>query len=118
MKRRIIWIILILCAICGGWLLLRQTVVTADPSTYSAESLGFVLEESADGLTILAVRHHSPAERVGLAPGDLLLMMNDTSLESIDQLDRLLSLLHAPCRITCKALHDDQLQTYQLTMKH
>lgn len=67
---------------------------TADPSsseiTASAAELGMMLLDDADGVSVLAVRDGSIAERAGIRPVDLLMRLNGISFASVDELDMLL----------------------------
>lgn len=52
----------------------------ADPSEEAAQK--FNVDESAKGAVVVNVKPHSPAERAGLAPGDLITKVGNTAVHS------------------------------------
>lgn len=54
-------------------------------------NIGLMLEDTGEGLCVLAVREHRPARRAGFAPGDVLLTFNDAPVTDETQLEQALS---------------------------
>lgn len=63
-----------------------STVANLNPAL--AEELGV---EPQDGVIVLRLKRRSFARQAGLAPGDLLLQLNDDEIESVDDLERALA---------------------------
>lgn len=74
--------------------IMLNVIWTADPSspeiTASTAELGMMLLDGTDGVSVLAVRDGSIAERAGICPTDLLMRLNGISFASVDELDMLL----------------------------
>jgi S1-C subfamily serine protease len=58
------------------------------------------------GLPILTVAQGSPAERAGLQPGDVLLALNGTRIESSQQLSKIVAALSAGTQAEVNYLRD------------
>ena len=56
----------------------------------SMADYGLMLLDSDSGVSVLAVRDRSPADKAGIQPGDILTSANDTPFATIEQLDALL----------------------------
>lgn len=83
-------ILLMLSLMLMHVLSLSTSAVAPVPATRSAE-LGLILLDEEDGLFILAVTEHSPAQRAGFMAGDLLLSVGDTHLTSATLLEGMLT---------------------------
>jgi serine protease Do len=69
-----------------------------------ADELG--LDTAQRGVIVTDLAAHSLAERVGLAPGDIVLSLNNRSVESVQQLQQLLGTVPAPWVLTVKRGED------------
>ena len=116
MKRRIIGCIVLLALLTAIALPLIQNETTVVRGQLCIESLGTMLEDSENGLTVLAVRKHSPAESMGFMPGDILLSVNSRSITDSAQLDELLLSLSPPIFLECQLLRNDQPLTLSIAM--
>ena len=87
--KRWLCLIAVLLLITGAavCMLLPASENTAVTSTAELE---LMLLDDDDGVSVLAVRDHSPAERAGIMPGDILTTANGTAFQTIEQLEQLL----------------------------
>lgn len=73
--------------------------------------------KSSDGIVVTSVRHNSPAMAAGIEPGDIILKINDTSMQRED--DYLMVVLDAMVgeKLKCEILRDDRTieRTIELT---
>lgn len=91
MPRRLIVVALALCLLAGGIALFQfnQSAEPAENATRMA-ALGLMLLDGDDGVSVLAVRNGSPADRAGIEPGDVLLQADGSDVTDIVQLEELL----------------------------
>lgn len=78
-------------------------------------SLGVVAEGREGFVKLLVVRSQSPAERSGLAAGDLLIAIDGMRV-TVDGLDELLSRYAPGDVLTCHAMRHDELREYRLEL--
>lgn len=92
MPRRLIVVVLALCLLAGGIALFHfsQTDEPAEAATRMA-ALGLMLLDGDEGVSVLAVRDGSPADRAGIEPGDVLLQANGSAVTDTLQLEELLA---------------------------
>lgn len=81
------------------------TVANLSPAL--AEEIGF--SGTAVGVVILEVARNSPAARLGVQPGDVVLRIDDREVSGVAQLDRLLSRPQQSWRVTVR--RGDQVLT-------
>lgn len=92
MPRRLIIVVLALCLLAGGVALYQsyQTDEPAESATRMA-ALGLMLLDGDEGVSVLAVRDGSPADRAGIEPGDVLLQADGSAVTDVLQLEELLA---------------------------
>lgn len=92
MPRRLIIVALALCLLAGGIVLFQsnQTVEPTESATRMA-ALGLMLLDGDEGVSVLAVRDGSPADRAGIEPGDVLLQADGSIVTDTLQLEELLA---------------------------
>ena len=74
------------------------TIANLNPAF--AEELG--LDEAQHGVIVTDIRKGSIAERVGLEPGDILLSLNKRPIDSVDEIDQLLTSTRPPWVVTVR----------------
>ena len=77
-------LLLLFSVLCLFLLFHQQEPDVSAPST--VEDLGLMLDEDENGLRVLAVACHSPAERAGIQPGDLVIDFNDQTVLKADSI--------------------------------
>lgn len=77
----------ILTAAVFGWI--HFSVSPAQVNATTTADLGMMLIEGTDGVSVLAVRDGSIADKAGIHPGDMLLQGNEIFL-SVDEVEMML----------------------------
>ncbi|MGQ0664417.1 MAG: DegQ family serine endoprotease [Pseudomonadota bacterium] len=85
-------------ALRGNHPLAGATVANLSPLL--AEELG--LESAANGVIVTEIARGSPAHAIRLAPGDILVRLNDRDLRGVDELRRIVAQAAQPWRIVLK----------------
>lgn len=99
MRRGILFIgivLLLVIGVAGLW----QWSARDAAAVERLADMGLLLEDTGEGLRVLAVREQSPARRAGFAPGDLLLTFNDLPLADEAQLEQAFNAPQAGRRLT------------------
>lgn len=116
MPRRLMVLAVALCLLAGGATLLHA-YLSPEPAENATRmaALGLVLLDDDGGVSVLAVRDGSPADRAGILPGDVLLQADGTDVTDILQLEELLS--KAQRQMYLELLRDaEQLVTLRLSL--
>lgn len=109
MKRHLTMLLaaVMLCVAGVGFWLTANT--PADADVLGTDDLGMMMIEDEDGLYILAVREGSTADRCGIRPGDLLFMMEDTSVREVEDIDLIMADSSAARGLDCMVLRKGEL---------
>ena len=86
------WLIIAAAVVILAVALLGWIHFSAPPAHVNADTaadLGMMLLEGTDGVSVLAVRDGSIADKAGIRPGDMLLRGNEI-FRSVDEIDMLL----------------------------
>lgn len=118
MRRRLFPVVLILCLLAAGVLVFRAGITApSEEAVTRMAALGLVLLDSEEGVSVLAVRDQSPAERAGIQPGDVLLQANGMSFETILQLEEMLQGLNQQNMQLQLLRRQEELVTVKLSLK-
>lgn len=116
MHRRLIVLLLALCLLAGSAVLCLRLLPgePAETATRMA-ALGLMLLDSEEGISVLAVRDSSPADRAGILPGDVLLRADGTRVADILQLEALLAKAQRQMCLDVRR-NDEETTTLQLRL--
>ena len=78
--------------------------------------LGIATEPSKDGLKVTKVGDESPAQKAGIRSGDLLIKLNDTALQSREDLQAILKELSAGDEVRFEIRRGSETKTYTLKL--
>ena len=78
--------------------------------------LGITTEPSKDGLKVTKVGDESPAQKAGIRSGDLLIKLNDTALQSREDLQAILKELSAGDEVRFEIRRGSETKTYTLKL--
>lgn len=78
--------------------------------------LGIATEPSKDGLKVTKVGDESPAQKAGIRSGDLLIKLNDTALQSREDLQAILKELSAGNEVRIEIRRGSETKTYTLKL--
>ncbi len=79
--------------------------------------LGLATEpRSGGGLRVTKVGEKSPAQEAGIKEGDVILKLNETTLETREQMQGMLKGMAKEDEITLELLHDGKTKTYTLNL--
>lgn len=90
MKKRVMLAVFLLLLIAGALILSAIISPAGNASPTTMADLGLLLLDDESGVSVLAVRDQSPAERAGILPGDILVTASGAAVRTVDQLDELL----------------------------
>ncbi len=116
MPRRLMILALVLCLLAGGAALhfAFHTDEPAENATRMA-ALGLMLLDGEEGVSVLAVRDGSPADKAGILPGDVLLQADGASVADILQLEALLTQAQRPMCLEVRR-NQAEMMTLQLSL--
>lgn len=116
MRRQLLAAALALCLLAGTAAAYHfHRSVPGEQSVTRMADLGLMLLDEESGVSVLAVRDRSPADRAGIRPGDVLLCANGTAFADVRQLEEMLPHTRS-MRIQLRR-DRDQLVTVQLSMQ-
>lgn len=116
MPRKLIPWVLALCLAAAGvalYFCLQPSAIDAEADATRMAELGLMLLDGDEGVSVLAVRDGSPADRAGIRPGDVVLQADGDDVGSIAQLEEALS--HAQ-RQMCLELRRSQEESVTLCL--
>ena len=89
-KRPVRWILLGAAAVALLAVVLLLTRPSGKPDTVPENlyEFGLILQENQEGLYVMAVGENSPAEYLGICPGDVILELNGTQVSDSAQFER------------------------------
>ena len=90
MKRWIIIAILVIAAVAIAMSWNSLHIPSSQSGIVSAADIGLLLLDTGEGVSVLGVQDNSVAEQANIHPGDLLLHLNGSSLNTVDMLNSLL----------------------------
>lgn len=91
MRKGLIALVLALILLGAGAVLWHtQLSAPSEESVTRMADLGLMLLDSDEGVTVLAVKDKSVADKAGILPGDVLLQADDVSVANILQLEEIL----------------------------
>lgn len=116
MPRRLTILVLALCLLAGGATLYHDFFVASpvENATRMA-ALGLMLLDSDSGVSVLAVRDGSPADRAGIQPGDVLLQADGSAITDTLQLEDLLAQAQRQMHLELRR-NQEELLTLQLSL--
>ena len=91
MLRRLVAIVLV-CAVamCIALVWHARVNISSSESVTRMTALGLLLLDEDEGVSVLAVKDKSPADKAGILPGDILLQADGVSFDDILHLEELL----------------------------
>lgn len=116
MPRRLLILVLTLCLLAGGTVLFHHFSAEPTEAPTRMAALGLMLLDGDDGVSVLAVRDGSPADRAGILPGDVVLQADGTDVGDILQLEELLAQAQMQMRLELRR-SQEELITLQLNVQ-
>ena len=78
--------------------------------------IGVLLTETPEGITISKVEDGTPASAAGIQPGDIIVKVNDTTVNTGDQLSKVLRSLPPGTEVRITVLRDGTTRVFGLTL--
>ncbi|MBE5803090.1 MAG: PDZ domain-containing protein [Clostridiales bacterium] len=116
MRKQAIAIVLGLWLLVAGAVFLHAGIpAPPDKAVTRMAELGLVLLDGEEGVSVLAVRNRSTADRAGILPGDVLLQADGIAFADILQLESVLQAAHQSMQLRLQR-HHNQLITVRLSV--
>lgn len=103
----------------GVLALFMLAVVVATSGTFAMLAPVSAQEAETDpneGILVAAVQPDSAADAAGLVRGDIILSINDESVEQVSDLTEMLDNVGADAELTLRVLHGDEVRTLTVTL--
>ena len=81
-----------------------------------ASGIGVLLTETPEGITISKVEDGTPASAAGIQPGDIIIKVNDTTVNTGDQLSKVLRSQPPGTEVRITVLRDGTTRVFGLTL--
>ena len=116
---RRLFLLAVLLMLTAVFLLLpfdRQPSSEESTDSKSTAALGMLLQNSEEGVYVLAVADGHPAARAGVHAGDLLMAVNDISVRRAEDVNRILQAAEGSVvlRIQCQGREEDVTLPHRL----